>query len=316
MTKSRQAGIALLAVTAIWGSTFFIIKDALNHIDPLDYLAIRFTIAAILPAAIFWQQLKRLTRRAWLSALMLGGLYGLAQVAQTIGLQHTSASVSGFITGTYVILTPLLLWLLFRMKPSRATWIAVVLAMVGLAVLSLNGTGNGSFGEALTLLGAALYALHIIVLDRQARHIDATALTVGQLIGVAITCVILAAPDGIPIPSGGNVWGAILYTAIVAGVVTMLLQTWSQRHLSPTRVALLMTFEPVFASIFAILFGGESMTLRLAIGGGLIFLATYMGIRGGRSTPRSERQRFKALLRSLRDRATQVVELKGSDSEQ
>lgn len=285
MRASSTATLALLVVTAIWGSTFFIIKDALATIDPLDFLAVRFAIAAAIPAAIFWRRLRRLTATQWQIGLALGGLYGLAQIVQTIGLQTTAASVSGFITGTYVVLTPIIMWIAFRARLSARTWVAVALALVGLAVLSLTGLGGGGIGEALTLAGATLYAVHIVLLDRWSRSMDAMSLAIVQLIGVALTTGFLGIPGGYHVPSDAGVWGAIVYTAIVAGVVTMLLQTWAQRHISPTRVALLMTFEPVFASAFAVGLGGESVTLRLIAGGALILLATLLGITGGRAEP-------------------------------
>lgn len=279
MNNTHRAVAALLGVTAIWGSTFFVIKGALDHVNPLDYLAIRFIIASVVCVIAFWHKLLRLPPAHWIAALALGGLYGLAQVAQTYGLAHTSASVSGFITGTSVVLTPVMLWVISRVLPSTHTWAAVGLALVGLAVLSLTGLASGGTGELLTLLGAALYAFHIIMLDRQARVMDATALTVCQLIGIAVTCLAIALPSGIEIPQDTTVWLAILYTAIIAGIVTMLAQTWAQRHLPPTRVALLLTFEPLFASLFAVLLGGEQVTLRLILGGSLIFVATYIGAR-------------------------------------
>ncbi|MDF1486800.1 DMT family transporter [Tessaracoccus caeni] len=286
MSKSTLATFGILLVTAIWGSTFFIIKDAVTLIDPIDFLAVRFTIGALLPAIVFHRSLLRLTLKQWGMGLGLGGLYGLAQIAQTVGLRHTDASISGFITGTYVILTPVFLWIFFKSRLNLTTWLAVGLAAVGLGVLSITGLGSGGgLGELLTLIGAALYAVHIIVLDRWSRAMDAMSLTVVQLIGVAIVVVVLGAPGGYHVPTEPSVWGAIAYTAIVAGIVTMLLQTWAQRHISPTRVALLMTFEPVFASAFAVGFGGEDLTVRLLLGGGLILGATLLGIRSGTPEP-------------------------------
>ncbi|MGD7732889.1 DMT family transporter [Propionibacteriaceae bacterium G57] len=284
--------LSLVTVTAIWGSTFFIIKDAVAQVDPIDFLAVRFAIAALIPALIFWRSLRGLTRRQWAIGLGLGAVYGFAQIAQTIGLAHTAASVSGFITGTYVVLTPLCVWIGFRAKLSPATWLAVVLATVGLAVLSLSGGGSFGMGEALTLLGALLYAIHIVLLGRWARSMPGMALTILQLVAVAIVCGVLGLRGGISVPATAGVWGPIFYTAIVAGVVTMGLQSFGQRHLSATRVALLFTLEPVFATLFAILFGGEHLTPRLVVGGVLILLATLLGVRGGQSESLDPEPRF------------------------
>lgn len=285
MRKPTVATLALLVVTAIWGSTFFIIKDAVSKIDPIDFLAVRFAVGAAIPAFVFWRRLSRLTATQWQIGLALGCLYGLAQIVQTVGLQTTAASVSGFITGTYVVLTPIIMWIAFKARLNIRTWAAVALALVGLAVLSLTGLGGGGVGEALTLVGAALYAVHIVLLDRWSRSMDAMSLAIVQLIGVALTTGFLGLPGGYHVPADAKVWGAIAYTAIMAGIVTMLLQTWAQRHITPTRVALLMTFEPVFASAFAVGFGGEAVTIRLVAGGALILLATLIGIRGGQADP-------------------------------
>jgi len=285
MRKPTVATLALLVVTAIWGSTFFIIKDAVSKIDPIDFLAVRFAVGAAIPAFVFWRRLSRLTATQWQIGLALGCLYGLAQIVQTVGLQTTAASVSGFITGTYVVLTPIIMWIAFKARLNVRTWVAVALALAGLAVLSLTGLGNGGVGEALTLVGAALYAVHIVLLDRWSRSMDAMSLAIVQLIGVALTTGFLGLPGGYHVPADAKVWGAIAYTAIMAGIVTMLLQTWAQRHITPTRVALLMTFEPVFASAFAVGFGGEAVTIRLVAGGALILLATLIGIRGGQAEP-------------------------------
>ena len=285
MRRSTTATLALLVVTAIWGSTFFIIKDAVSKIVPIDFLAVRFAVGAAIPAFVFWRRLRRLTATQWQIGLALGCLYGLAQIVQTVGLQTTAASVSGFITGTYVVLTPIIMWIAFKARLNVRTWVAVALALAGLAVLSLTGLGNGGVGEALTLVGAALYAVHIVLLDRWSRSMDAMSLAIVQLIGVALTTGFLGLPGGYHVPADPGVWGAIVYTAIMAGIVTMLLQTWAQRHITPTRVALLMTFEPVFASAFAVGFGGEAVTIRLVAGGALILLATLIGIRGGQAEP-------------------------------
>ncbi|MCC2591883.1 DMT family transporter [Tessaracoccus sp. OS52] len=274
-----MATAALLAVTVIWGSTFFVIKDAVDAMDPADFLAVRFTLAAVVICAVLWRRIARLSPKHWAFALGVGAVYGLGQLAQTYGLRLTSASMSGFITGTYVVITPLVVWAVFRRRPSVRTWVAVLVAVVGLGVLSITGTSIGGPGEALTLLGAALYAVHIVALDRAARRVDVLALTAVQMVGIALVVGIAGLPGGYTVPAAPSVLGAIAYTALVAGVLTMGLQTWSQQYLAPTRVALLMTLEPVFATLFAVVFGGESVTLRLLIGGLMILAGTVIGVR-------------------------------------
>lgn len=278
MRRGMLPVAALVAVTMVWGSTFFVIKDAVEVIDPADFLAVRFSIAALLLSVVSWRRLRRLSWQQWRTGLSLGLIYGLGQVAQTVGLRHTDASVSGFITGTYVIITPLLLWVMFRRRVSPHTWLSVALAVVGLGVLSLTGTAGGGVGELLTLVGAALYALHIVLLDRSTGSMDALSLTTIQIIGVAATCTLIAVPGGVGGIPDASIWGAILYTALIAGALAMLLQTWAQNHLSPTKVAVVMTLEPVFAMAFAIALGGESVTGRLLVGGALVLAATVIGV--------------------------------------
>ena len=280
MRNSMLAAGALVLVTAIWGSTFFVIKDAVSAVDPIDFLAVRFAIGATVPAIVFLPRLRRLTAKQWLVGLGIGVLFGAGQIVQTIGLQTTAASISGFITSVYVVLTPFVVWLFFRARPSGQIWVAVALAMLGLAVLGLTGTASFGLGETLTLIGAAVYAVHIVVLGSWAERMDAMALAIVQLISVAIICLVMGAPGGYRIPADPTVWAAIGYTAIAAGIVTMALQTWSQRCLSPTRTALLMTLEPVFAALFAVAFGGEEFTVRLLVGGGLVVAASVVGVRG------------------------------------
>lgn len=302
MQKTSIATLAIMLTAAIWGSTFFVIKDAVATVDPVDFLAARFAVGALLPALLFLPRLLRLNWRQWRVGLGLGVIYGLGQITQTIGLTSTSASVSGFITGTHVVITPLIMWAGFRIRPGRALLLALGLAVAGLAALSLTG-GPGGFGlgETLTLAGAAIYAVHIVLLDRHAEAADPVSLAIVQLLGVALTCALAGLPGGYAIPLGeASVWGAVLYTGIVAGVVTMGLQSWAQRHLPPTRTALLMTLEPVFAAGFALALGGEHLTWRLALGGCLIVLATVVGVgpvrpaaaAGGRGSSRgSQRHR-------------------------
>ena len=162
-TASRESGpatLGLLAVTAIWGSTFVLIKDVVGRMSVTDFLAVRFTIAAAVMLVLFARPVWRLSRAQLVRGLALGVLYGLAQWLQTEGLALTSPSVSGFVTGMYVVITPILALLIFRQRMPVSTWVAVGLAMVGLGVLALNGF-EVDLGVLLTLASAALYALHI-----------------------------------------------------------------------------------------------------------------------------------------------------------
>lgn len=271
----QLATMALVAVTAAWGSTFFLIRDVVQQLSPTDFLAIRFGIAAVAMAAIFWRPMRALQRRDVLLGCGLGTIYGVAQVLQTIGLAHTAASRSGFITGTYVILTPLLGALLLRDRIPRSTWLAVGLATAGLAVLSLRNLGF-SYGDALTLASAAAYALHIVGLGRVSTPRNAAGLSAVQMIVIAVICTAFASPRGVELPSGAGVWASVVYMAVIAGAVALWAQTWAQSHLTATRAAIVMTLEPVFAAFFAVVSGQESVTVRMLFGGALVVGAMYL----------------------------------------
>ena len=282
--SARLATLLLMGVTAVWGSTFFLIRDLVVHVPSADFLAVRFAIAAVVMFAVFRRQTLALSRADLLTGIGLGLLYGAAQLLQTTGLEHTDASVSGFVTGTYVVLTPVFGALIFRDRIAPSTWVAVGLATAGLAVLSLRGLAVG-YGEALTLASAALYALHIIGLGRFSRAHTATGLATVQAFVIALMCSVAAVPDGLTLPSDGGQWASLLYMALVAGAVALWAQTWAQSHLPATRAAIVMTLEPVFAAFFAVLAGGERLTARMLGGGALVLTAMYVVELLGRRTP-------------------------------
>jgi drug/metabolite transporter (DMT)-like permease len=274
------AFLALLTMTAVWGSTFFLIKDLVTRIPVTDMLAIRFAIASVALAAIAAPRL-RLSRPVLAYGSLLGLLYGSAQILQTAGLAHTAASVSGFVTGLYVVATPLLTALILRRRIPRVTWLAAILATLGLGVLALHGFALG-YGELLTLLSAVIYAGHIVALGRFSSPQTALSLSVVQLIMITLVCGVAAwwptagSTAGIQLPSSAADWLIVLYLALIASALTMVLQTWAQAHIEPSRAAVIMAMEPVWAAAFAVAFGGETITARMVIGGLAIVSAMYL----------------------------------------
>jgi drug/metabolite transporter (DMT)-like permease len=270
------ATVALLAITASWGSTFFLIHDLLDRMPVLDFLAVRFTIASVAILLVSPRAIGRLSRDHKRRAIVLGGLYGVAQILQTAGLAHTAASVSGFITGMYVVCTPLFAALLLGSRIGGLTWLAVLFAITGLGVLTLGNVSTGlgvGYGEALTLVSAMIYALHIVGLGAWSTARDALGMSIVQCIVIAVICTGAAAPGGIVLPQTTADWLSVGYMAIFAGAAALLGQTWAQAHLPPTRSAIIMSMEPVFAAVFAVLLGGESATIRMAFGGALVLTA-------------------------------------------
>ena len=198
----------------------------------------------------------------------------MAQILQTAGLAETPASVSGFITGMYVVATPIFAALILHTRIGGLTWLAVLLAMAGLGVLTLGGFSVG-YGEALIFVAAMIYALHIVGLGAWSDPQQALGMATVQLIVIAMICLVCTAPGGIVLPEGAGDWLSVLYMAIFAGAGAMIGQTWAQAHLPPTRAAIIMSMEPVFAAVFAVLFGGENATVRM-IAGGLLVLSAML----------------------------------------
>ena len=263
---------ALLALAACWGSTFFLIKDLLDRVPTLDFLALRFAVASLALLLVAPKALGRLSPTVRRHAVVLGALYGVAQILQTAGLAHTPASISGFVTGLYVVCTPLLAAAILHTRIPPITWAAVLLATVGLGVLALNGFSIG-YGELITLASAVLYALHIVGLGAWSTAQDAVGMTILQVMVIAAICTVATVPDGIVLPDRTSDWVAVLYMAVVVGALGLLGQTWAQAHLPPTRSAIIMSMEPVFASFFAVWLGGEHLTSRLLLGGGMVLVA-------------------------------------------
>lgn len=272
---TRLATLALVAVTAIWGSTFFLVRDLVQTMAVADFLSVRFVLAALAMLALFWKPLCRLPRRQWMQGLALGTLYGVAQLLQTWGQVYALASVSGFITGMYVVFTPLLATVLLRQRMPPITWVAVLLATGGLALLALNGLSI-NLGALLVLASALLYALHIVGLGQWSRPGDAFALSTVQMLAIAAVSLLATLPHGPALPPDRGAWIAVIYMALAAGAGAMLVQTWAQAHMPATRAAIVMTLEPVFAAGFAVALGGESLTWRMLLGGALVLLAMFL----------------------------------------
>jgi drug/metabolite transporter (DMT)-like permease len=287
----RLALLALLTMTAAWGSTFFLIKDVVTRIAVPDLLTVRFGIATVVLAAVAGRRLV-MDRRTLRSGVALGLLYGVAQILQTVGLAHTTASVSGFITGLYVVATPLLSAVVLRARIRLMTWLAAGLATVGLGVLSLHGFAI-DLGELLTLASAVVYAGHIIAMGRLSTPGRTLSLSVVQMGVITLVCGGAALwPDGhgvsLQLPGGAHDWLVVIYLSLVAGALTMVLQTWAQARVEASRAAVVMSMEPVWAAAFAVALGGETPTWRMILGGATILAAMYLVELAPQGPPRVE----------------------------
>jgi drug/metabolite transporter (DMT)-like permease len=261
--------LALIAVTAVWGVTFVQVKDAVAIYPLLPFLALRFAIASLTlaPGA---GRVRGLGRGGIGAAALAGGLLAAGYVLQTFGLQRTSVSSAGFVTGMYVVLTPLLALVLFRLRVGAAAWVGVGLATGGLAMLA--GVHGGSpAGDLLVLGGSAVYSLQIVLMERYAPRYDALGFTLVEML-VAFGGLTLVAIPTMAVPHAWTVWGALLVTGVFASAFGFLVQTWAQRKTSATRTALVFTLEPVWAALFGYTLAGDRLGV-LGWGGCAVIMA-------------------------------------------
>lgn len=275
----RTAAIALtllLITTAIWGGTFVVVHDVVRTEQVFSFLAWRFWIAAAALVLVRPRAALALPRAARGRGVALGCVLAVGYITQTYGLRYASASVSGFITGLFVVFTPLLTGPLLRRKIPRSAWAAAILATFGLALLSLHGFHVGK-GEALTVVAALAFATHIVGLAAWSKPADAYGLTIWQLATTALICTIAAVPSGgLQAPHSAANWWAVAFLGIAATSFAFLAQTWAQAYLSPTRTAVILTMEPVFAGVFGVTVAGDPLTWRVALGGASIVGAMYV----------------------------------------
>ncbi|MDD5398066.1 MAG: DMT family transporter [Dehalococcoidia bacterium] len=284
-SSSFLALAALVVITAVWGYTFTIVQAAVELMPVMDFMAWRFAAAALVMLVIRPQCLRGITRQELLRGAGLGVVLGLGYIAQTYGLLYASAAVSGFITGMFVVLTPVMAWIILRHRTDGKTWLLVALATVGVALLSLNGWSVGP-GELLTLACAILFAIHIVGLGEWSPHYNTYTFAFLQIATVGVISIIAALPGGITPPPTIEAWTTVGITAVFATALAFIVQTWAQSLVSPTRAAIVMTMEPVFAGLFAVVIGGDQLTFRTLLGGACIVAAMLIiNLRSAHAAP-------------------------------
>ena len=272
--KHKLASWLLLGVAMSWGLAFVTMKDALGRQSVNSFLFYRFALAAIALIIIRPQIIKKINK----DIVKRGGITGLFLAAgfifQTYGLDMTGAAVTGFITGLYVVATPLFEQFFGGRKLGRTVWVSIGIATTGLGLLSLKGFSVG-IGELLVLISALCYTGQIIALSKWSQGRDVWAMTFMQILVVAVVTGIAALIEGFQTPPDSGVWGVIIFTAIVCTVTAFIIQTWSQAILESTKAAVIMTMEVVFSALFAITLGGEILSTRTLIGGLLVVISMY-----------------------------------------
>jgi drug/metabolite transporter (DMT)-like permease len=267
----NRADLALFLVAAIWGTTFALLRDSVRILHPIDLMAIRFTMAAVVLVLLYGRRVWPLTRRAWIDgghiSLWLGGGY----LTQVIGLATITASRSAFITGTYVAVVPIVALVLTKTWPKVAEYIGIALILAGLYAFSSDAGFSLVPGDLWTLGCSFTFGVQIVITNMMVKKSDPMALSIVQIVGAAaMGWILVAARGGIGTPWSHIPWWTLLYLAIVATALVIGLQTWALGRTSPVKATLIFSLEPVFAALFAAAFFGERMHAREYLGGALI----------------------------------------------
>ncbi len=279
---ARRADAVLVSITAFWGVTFVVVKDAIVLADPFTFLALRFFLGALLLSFVAWPGIRNgaLVR----AGAGLGVLLFLGFAAQTSGLQFTTPSRSAFLTGLSVLLVPFLSIAFHRHRPPAASLLGVAFAACGLWALTGSRSpglpGGLGKGDGLTLLCALAFALHITLIERLARKHSPAPLVAVQLWTVAFLALLTLLAVGPRLQSTPALWSAVLITGVGGSAVALLLQAWAQARTTAVRAALVYALEPVFAAAYSVALGREQLGLRELTGGGLIILGVLVSELG------------------------------------
>ena len=276
MNQQLVAKLALLLATLIWGSSFIIMKDALDDITTYYLLAIRFTGAFVLLGIVFWKKWKHINKDVIIVGFIMGTALIAAYAFQTFGLMDTTPGKNAFLTAGYCILVPFLFWGVAGTRPDKFNVIAAVLCIVGIGLVALDDNLSVGRGDLLTLVCCVFYALHIVVSAKFTRTMDVMLLTIGQFFFAAMWSWVLAflfEPPLIVSEMSTEIWMVLGYLCVFATAGALGLQTFGLKYTSPSAGALILSLESVFGVIFSIMVGAEEVTARLLIGFAVIFFA-------------------------------------------
>lgn len=278
--------LMLVAATVIWGFAFVVMKDSVDVLPPAQLIGVRFTLTALLMAAVFHRHLRGTLNRECLKAgLVLGLVTFLAFWVQTIGLTDTTAGKNAFLTATYCVIVPFMMWALVRKRPSVANVAAALLCIVGIGCVSLSAeTLSVGFGDAMTLLCAFFFAAQIIAISRFSKRHDVLALTVyqflfGGLVGLAVGLASEPLPDLAAVADPGFLLN-LAYLVVLASAVCYVLQNVGLAHVPPAQGSLLLCLESVFGVVASVMLQGEQLTARMVLGFALIFAAVVLSELG------------------------------------
>jgi drug/metabolite transporter (DMT)-like permease len=272
MKSRNMLYLAMLGAAAVWGGSFVVMKDSLEKQDVFSFLASRFILASILMFMYRPTALRGLSKKFVLRGILAGILLGSGYIFQTFGLTNTTVSNTGFITGLYLVFTPLISLVILRRHVIRIQWLAVLLAFIGLFLISYNGVSIGR-GETLVLISAILYGAHFVALGEWSDGGNTYALTLIQIATLAVMASLFTIKDGFQLPPDSSVWLAVLFTAFFATFLAFLVQTKAQSVMSATAASVLLATETPFAVIFGLYFNSDPLTIKIITGGMLVMVA-------------------------------------------
>lgn len=276
--------LALLSTALIWGTSFVILKSAINSISTMWVLAIRFIISAVIMLVIAGKRLKKMDRSTVKGSVLMGLCLAIAYIVQTYGLLFTTPGKNAFLTATYCVLVPFMAWGIYKRKPGSSNIIAALLCIVGIGFVSLSTGFDGlNIGDVLTLFSGVFYAMQIIMMEHYIHDADSVSVAAVEFTAAAVLCLVgalLFEPFPREIPQ--DAYFALFYLSIMCTAVCFFLQAWGMRYTPSSTAAVIMTLEAVFGVIFSLMLGQEQLTARLGFGFVLIFVSVIINETGGK----------------------------------
>lgn len=274
--------LALLTTAVIWGSSFVILKNAIDGLGVMWVLAMRFTISAVLLLALAGKRLRSVSRASVRGSVLIGVCLAAAYIVQTYGLKYTTPGKNAFLTTTYCVMVPFLAWLVYKRKPGLHNVAAAVLCVAGIGFVALDaGFGEVNTGDVLTIFSGVFYALQIILMEQYISGCDSLSVSAVEFSTAAVICLVgTFAFEGTPvIPASGQIF-AVLYLTVMCTALCFFLQAWGMKYTPSSTAAMIMTLEAVFGTIFSVILYHEQVTLRLLAGFALIFVAVVLSETG------------------------------------
>ncbi len=277
MNRSVLSKLGLFTASLIWGSSFFVMKNSVDVFPTFALLAIRFLIGCGLLCLVFCRRLKNITGKTLKRGALLGVLLFGAYALQTLGLKETTPGKNAFLTAIYCILVPFIFWMVTRKKPDIYNYLAGALCLLGIGLVSLAGDLSIGVGDALTMAGGVVYAVHIVAVAKVSQDDDPVLLTLVQFGAAAICCLgTFLGTETFPAEVPPAAWYGLIYLAVFATAGALLLQNVGQKYTHPAAASILLSLESVFGVAFSMVFYGEALTARLAAGFLLIFIAVIV----------------------------------------